>query len=217
MHKSEAKRLLEQDRPLRLAFNNWYINSNKAKDFTSLMIFGEGFSDALKERKIDILKEKISVNVIISAYQKYCEPYGKDWKPGIEECFATGWEVGKKYYPKKEEDKKESIKEERNRLLKVTIRTAADVWTLKAEQDLRGDMIPNLRGEIIFKGNREEFGKFLMKLHAKDTETLPASQRGLKYQEIIQGIVDNTNNEVWIWSKWWNQYRSNKILTIEDI
>ncbi len=109
------------------------------------------------------------------------------------------------------------IREQYNHLLKVIVRYCADVWTLKCEQDLRGTMISNLRGELIFKGNREEFAKLLMKMHVKDTETLPASQRGLKYQEIIQGIVDNKNNEVWIWSRFWNQFKANKPITVEDI
>src|SRR5208337_1443398 len=170
MHKSEAKRLLEQDQPMRLAFNNWYHSKidqvawdvKNGKNYTPRIHFQAGFDSALEYRKIN-LEHEVTYDTMISAFQKWTEPYGKDWKPGIEESFATGWESGKKFCSK--DVKKEPIKEQRNRLLKVTIRTAADVWTLKAEQDLRGEMIPNLRGEIIFKGDREEFGKFLMKLH----------------------------------------------------
>lgn len=51
----------------------------------------------------------------------------------------------------------------------------------------------------VFRGDLEEFAKFLARLKAKDDKVAPASHRSLTYRQIAQEIADGTDRMIWIW------------------
>lgn len=51
----------------------------------------------------------------------------------------------------------------------------------------------------VFYGTSEDFTKFLMKIKAKENDTLPKSLRNMKYSEIVDQIVNGTQHHLWVW------------------
>ncbi len=102
---SMIKRLFEQDRPMRIAFNNWYHTKTSqiawdvknGEAFSSRMHFQAGFNAALEYRKIDYENPGF-YNPMIAAFQEWLKPYGPNWKPDIETAFSSGWEAGKRLH-----------------------------------------------------------------------------------------------------------------------
>jgi len=106
---------------------------------------------------------------------------------------------------------KEAVK-----LLKVKVTHTNNVWQLNTITDASNNFIK--RQEIIFRGSADEFRKLLQKMQAKDTATSPASDRNWTYQQMIDGILSRTDNEIWVWSNLWNQMdNQSKFLTFGDI
>jgi len=53
---------------------------------------------------------------------------------------------------------------------------------------------------LVFRGSEEGFKKFLMKVKAKDTETLPASSKNRTYQQMIDQAKSGEDPYIYIWS-----------------
>ena len=58
-------------------------------------------------------------------------------------------------------------------------------------------------GTRVFRGDREAFIKFLMKIKAKDNESDPRSNRKKTYADIADEIISGTDPYIYVWSNTW--------------
>jgi hypothetical protein len=49
----------------------------------------------------------------------------------------------------------------------------------------------------------EKMLRYLQRIQAKDTKTTPASMRNVTYKVMLDGIMNNTDNEIWVWAHMW--------------
>ena len=59
--------------------------------------------------------------------------------------------------------------------------------------------------EVTVKASPEKFRDLLMKLKAKDEYSQPKSFRDKTYMEIVDGIMNNSDNGIYIWSTYWDK------------
>lgn len=101
--------------------------------------------------------------------------------------------------------------DEYNKLLKVEVHFATGVWILTPREYRNGDPVSG-RGEIKFRGEVEDFAKFLRKVKAKDSSMAPPSSRLKTYMKIAQEIMDKKDKFIWIWLTSWKP--STQIITL---
>lgn len=78
--------------------------------------------------------------------------------------------------------------------------------------------VTNAQGyrDVTIRGDQTKLLKFLKNIKAKDTKTSPASMRNLTYIQIADGIIDGTDNEIWVWDYVWKPtILTRKIMIIE--
>lgn len=86
-------------------------------------------------------------------------------------------------------------------LVKIEVFNDGDSWSMQWP-----------KGNFVFRGKVEEFGKFLMKLKASDDKEDPRSHRSLKYLEIAKEIQYGHDRYIWVWQHILNKVReSNKM------
>ena len=51
----------------------------------------------------------------------------------------------------------------------------------------------------VFRGTKEEFAKFLMKLKAKETDSLPKSARRIRYSDMADRASGGKSTSVFVW------------------
>jgi hypothetical protein len=92
--------------------------------------------------------------------------------------------------------------EERNRLVKVRVDYQGNgQWQLRPEFTKGGSRVS--KGKRIFRGDDEEFRKFLIRCKAAETETTPASKRTKRYADIVQDMKANKATYVWMYTNRW--------------
>ena len=70
--------------------------------------------------------------------------------------------------------------------------------------------------DYTLRGTPAGLHKFLKRIKAKDTNTSPNSLRGITYHEMLDGIINGNNNEIWVWSYMWKPMAiSRKIVSME--
>jgi hypothetical protein len=67
---------------------------------------------------------------------------------------------------------------------------------------LNGDFSLEYEGKkTLFKGKVENFIKFLQKIQAKDNMSSPRSERNYTYKQMVDSILNGTDNVIWVWNK----------------
>lgn len=77
---------------------------------------------------------------------------------------------------------------EDRKLFKVEIHNQGNTWTLQWQG-----------GYKIFNGSSEDFRKYLVKIKASDSGTLPKSTRQKKYKDIVNDILKGKTRHIWVW------------------
>ena len=93
------------------------------------------------------------------------------------------------------------LKESPNKLIRIDVFYNDNCWVLNPKQYLDGSR--SIEKDYIFKGDIDEFTKFLMSIRAKDTASMPASYRSKTYRQMAQDIVDRVDTEIWVWRRHW--------------
>lgn len=89
-----------------------------------------------------------------------------------------------------------------NKLYKLKVLySGKNTYTFKPVADKSGNQLD--QGSLVIIGDDESVKKFLQKCQIKDTESAPASVRGMKYMDMVLGIKAGKIKSVWIWKKNW--------------
>lgn len=80
-----------------------------------------------------------------------------------------------------------SLNEDR-RLVKVEVYNDGNTWTLQWE-----------RGHYVFRGNEDQFRRFLIKIQAADTREEPRSYRSMRWKDLAYELANGVDRHIWVW------------------
>ena len=109
--------------------------------------------------------------------------------------------------------KKLFVPEQYNHLLKIRVDfQGVDQWVMTPEFTKKSHA--SNQGHIIFRGNDDAFRRYLMRIKATDTESDPASNRQVKYKDMVQNMKQFSRTYIWVFSTRWKN--SNMIVNEEN-
>ena len=85
---------------------------------------------------------------------------------------------------------------EARKLVEVKATKSGSFWTLKWEDENKN------KRSFVYRGNIDQFAKFLKQIQAKDDYEQPKSYRSLTYKEIAEEIEKGTDTTIYVWSKY---------------
>jgi hypothetical protein len=62
----------------------------------------------------------------------------------------------------------------------------------------------------------DNFRKFLRKIKAKDSLTKPVSLRQVTYKQMVDAIIDGSDNKIIVWSNIWNKIDYRTVIKSEE-